>query len=255
MTRNNACVCGSGNKQKQCHPDVHPESKIGKLLDVYRRTDELIREYRSTHSDLTPCHEGCYSCCFDLFSITGYEFKLISRDLRTWPQQQLVELYRIVQKQWQEWLENHPRVCFDLEGESDRFHSQIKHAPNFTKSPCPLLGEKNGQCRVYASRPSICRFHGTTHHQFIQNDFVDDFEVCQHIPSGKEHKHHVPDATALYQEVLILNTYTTNSVRNQIRMYPILYWLRLSLLPNGYLNLPNETRDFRIPAETSDRIR
>ncbi|WP_080967252.1 SEC-C metal-binding domain-containing protein [Bacillus atrophaeus] len=73
LSRNDLCFCGSGKKCKKCHSDVHPDSRAANLIDMHRNIEEKVISYQEKTGFIPPCHKGCYSCCFDDFSISEVE--------------------------------------------------------------------------------------------------------------------------------------------------------------------------------------
>jgi Fe-S-cluster containining protein len=163
MGRNNDCFCGSGLKQKKCHPDIHPDSAVARLLKFYYRLDTDIAEYQKGREDQIACKKGCSSCCSDLFLISIPEFCLIMREIQKWNRSMLDILSYKTVKAWLAFEQASPEaaarfasVSHDKDSIIDDLNLaiEINHLPE----PCPFLFDNI--CSIYKVRPMVCRIHG-----------------------------------------------------------------------------------------------
>lgn len=241
------CLCGSGQAPVTCHPDISPQSRAGKVLRFYRRIDDLIKAHYAGKTTVPPCRKGCTACCYHGFSISHIEYKLIERELRSWPQEKLRELFKTLTEQYGYLAKHHPDYLANLEADGTGDHQieleQAHLTPEVTPLPCPLLNTTTGECSVYAIRPFICRSHGVT---FLTKD---DYQVCEHIPSNRANSAIAADARALYEEWAKFHIpEVLPGMPLKDRRYPILYFLKLTFqtyLLTGKIEVPREERDFR----------
>lgn len=47
--------------------------RAANLIDMHRNIEEKVISYQEKTGFIPPCHKGCYSCCFDDFSISEVE--------------------------------------------------------------------------------------------------------------------------------------------------------------------------------------
>lgn len=127
MAANSPCFCGSGKKQKHCHPDIHPNSLAAQLLRVFHKLDTEI-----SRIDSTMCHSGCSDCCTNDFEISLAEFMMIFRTINLEVKKEQIESLIEV-------------------AEQGKFH---------LGEQCVLLNPDNNSCSVYKVRPIICRKYG-----------------------------------------------------------------------------------------------
>ncbi|MDP6932656.1 MAG: YkgJ family cysteine cluster protein [Myxococcota bacterium] len=96
--------------------------------ELCRRIDAFHGTVQEQHPGALTCHQGCSSCCEVHLSLSGFEFKRIAQAILELP----VEQVRAIRNRL----------------EAGR------------KNPRCLLLTDEGSCRVYRSRPVICRSHG-----------------------------------------------------------------------------------------------
>ena len=44
MGRNDLCFCGSGKKQKKCHPNINEDSVAAKIIKLYTQLSKELEE-------------------------------------------------------------------------------------------------------------------------------------------------------------------------------------------------------------------
>ncbi|MHB8065801.1 MAG: SEC-C metal-binding domain-containing protein, partial [Ruminiclostridium sp.] len=116
MGRNDACFCGSGKKQKNCHADIEESSMAANIFRLYNRIDNKIDEHYSTSQKKHKCEKGCAECCFNQTPIHEIEYNLIQYEiLRTWSQQDINELSKRVEFLWESLCKKHPDLVRELE--------------------------------------------------------------------------------------------------------------------------------------------
>lgn len=99
MGRNDLCFCGSGKKQKKCHPDIHEQSLAAKCLSLYGKIESIIKNYYNSGQQTPPCKKGCSDCCYNYFVISNIEFKIICKELQNWNKKQINKLVSATYKQ------------------------------------------------------------------------------------------------------------------------------------------------------------
>lgn len=165
MGRNDPCFCGSGKKNKKCHPDVLKSSVVGNLLCVYNQLDQYINEQLKVSQNHTICHKGCCECCYDYFYISEVEYFAILNYLITMNgldsledirQKALLSIEEIkncypdeYEKLIKEYCGSNPKNILD--------DMRIKK----TQAPCIFLNKKDKICTIYPVRPFVCRIYGT----------------------------------------------------------------------------------------------
>ncbi|GED73027.1 hypothetical protein BRE01_67290 [Brevibacillus reuszeri] len=255
--RNSTCFCGSGKKYKKCHSDVLPESRAGILIKLYSELNETVNDYYTHQIEKPPCQKGCSSCCYQNFAISFIEAKLIMKELRKWSRDELNELMKITHDQIEYLKINRPDVYRNLEEDSTGrgaiFFEQIRIMGDSYGLPCPLLNVENGACRIYEIRPAICRTHGVSH----RSDNLEDVEICEHIPSSKENSKRTPDIAQFTERIRNLSTIEYELKQMPIRMYPIVYWLKMMF--NAYerfgeIVIPFEDREFSMSKTSADKM-
>ncbi|GLX71403.1 YkgJ family cysteine cluster protein [Paenibacillus glycanilyticus] len=255
MSRNEPCICGSGTKQKKCHPDIAPNSRAGEVLLLYSELEEQINQhYTQPNVQRPPCHEGCDSCCYHNFTITEIEFKIIAREIKTWTKEQIEKLFNETFRQLNLLKQDYPEVYSNLEASSTLNTSVLKKQYEIMSEtygiPCPMLDTQTGKCSVYNARPLICRTHGTTH------SILTEYIVCNKIPSNLENAKITYNAVQIHDKASSWDKIEIGDQLFQGRQYPIIYWLKLFLEPyklTGKVQIPNEGRDFNISADAAKR--
>lgn len=69
MKRNEPCFCGSGKKLKRCHPDIRPDSRAAKLLNITGRLEERVQQYQEESGNRPPC--WCYMAIHSLLNLSS----------------------------------------------------------------------------------------------------------------------------------------------------------------------------------------
>ena len=136
------------------------KGKLDDLLDQYlellKQIDIRFEQAIQYHETQVTCFAGCRGCCQGIFEITLLDGlllyrKLHSKDVLT--QGALAQAkkldHEVTAAGW-----SYPHSFTDEEEE--RLGDALMRLDG---EPCPLLN-RNGQCRMYAYRPSICRFQG-----------------------------------------------------------------------------------------------
>lgn len=253
--RNSPCFCGSGKKLKKCHSDITPDSRVGRVLGLYKELNERISDYKlknPSHQSL--CFAGCSSCCYHSFAVSDFEFKLIVREIKGWSEEKINNLRITFQKQLEYLKTEFSDIYKNLEEDSsfrpDIEFKQYMMTVESYNMPCPLLNTTNGECIIYDSRPFICRAHGTTYY------IDDEYSVCDKISSNTENSKRTPDVSDLNNRYPFVTNIVIDGKINPIRKYPLIYWLKM-LFENyddlGRIEIVEEARDFRLPWNEADR--
>ncbi|MGJ3197700.1 YkgJ family cysteine cluster protein [Peribacillus frigoritolerans] len=232
ISRNDPCFCGSGEKYKKCHSDVHPESRASYLINLNATIDKKVKDFQESTGNIPPCHTGCSNCCYDDFSISELEFEFIMREMKSWNNEDVERVYDIALSQCEEVKKDRPNTWRNLETyvegkDKGVIRKQVEsHFENYRNEfPCPLLDENTNSCKVYASRPIICRTYGTTH---FKNNKYSSVKVCEHIPDSIEHAKKTPTADNEQFSATTFTNLTTPSGEMVIqRSYPIYYWFHI----------------------------
>lgn len=120
-----------------------------KRIDL--RFNEAVKE---GEADIL-CKKGCFECCRGVFEISLFDALLIAK--RGMNRAFAKDTYKNAQKFYEDvshrgWEAPHFIEQLDDGDVADRMM-------DLDEVNCPLLN-KNGACRIYAQRPSICRFQG-----------------------------------------------------------------------------------------------
>ncbi len=248
MGRNDLCFCGSGKKQKKCHPDIHEHSLAAKCLNLYGKVNSIINEfYKSNRIQPPPCSKGCYNCCLHLFTISKIEFKIICYKLKEWDSLRIKNLISMIENQWQ-YIQNHfPKLarCFEKDGTgpgSTVTLMQTFMLPESFNLPCPFLDNEHKTCEIYDVRPFICRCFGTTFYINYEH------KICNKIPSNLDNSLRVPNLVGIMDTYHSLYSQNVNGSIIEERLYPLVYWFNILFKhSDGQLLIPFESRDFRQP--------
>jgi Fe-S-cluster containining protein len=126
---------------------------------LLERLDRWFAESASRHPGVVPCRAGCSACCHGPFDISIADAALLVEAVNRLPPDELAEVeyragaqvarMRSLAPGWNpdEGLAGIPEEEFDRVGDA------------MAGEPCPLLDDR-GQCRVYGSRPLVCRMIG-----------------------------------------------------------------------------------------------
>lgn len=108
------------------------------LADLYKTMDPFAEEYAAKLN--ASCRKGCAHCCYLLATATLPEGMLIAEKL-------------LNSEDWESWIPKLRHAALE------HSYKGINKVNYFNKGlPCVFLGEGN-LCRVYAERPSACRYH------------------------------------------------------------------------------------------------
>lgn len=127
MSVNEPCFCGSGKKQKKCHPDINPNSVAAQLIKTFYKLNLEI-----SNIDNTACYNGCAECCTNDFEISISEFMMIFRYIN-------LELTK---------------------EQIDKIIDTAKNGKIKLNGKCILLDTNNNSCSIYKVRPIVCRKYG-----------------------------------------------------------------------------------------------
>lgn len=123
------------------------------------RLDRWFDDAVTRHPGVIPCRAGCTACCHGPFDISAADTLLLREALAELPPEAREEVRvaaaRVlarIRAQAPEW-----QPPYDLADLGDDRFDGISES--LASLPCPLLDEQ-GSCRVYASRPLVCRLIG-----------------------------------------------------------------------------------------------
>lgn len=127
-------------------------------LEAYRKLleeiDAWFRSVQARHGARMKCGSGCSDCCHGAFDIGPHDIALVRAAFAALPEAER-EASLDAARRHVEVLGLNPPYELDEwpEEEIDRLAEKLGPVP------CPLL-DPNGRCRIYADRPSTCRFMG-----------------------------------------------------------------------------------------------
>jgi Fe-S-cluster containining protein len=237
VSRNSECFCGSEKKTKKCHPDIHPESKAAITLKTYQKIENEVTVYRETHKVNSPCKMGCAECCSDKFYISNVEFEIILKELRdNWNDNAIEAIYDKAFNNLELLKSIDNNLYHILEGDGNK-DTSLYYKQVFSGSkrlfPCLFLDEETQSCKIYNSRPLVCRTHGTTH---------DNAKIT-------------PDVGQIMFEADRNFHIQIDKKYFRIREYPIFYWFIVYYNKNGKqkkATLLEEDYYFKLPKEIGD---
>ena len=192
MGRNDLCFCGSGKKQKKCHPNINEDSVAAKIIKLYTQLSKELEENVYGKKNIK-CQKGCNACCKDYFAINEVEFAVIMDYLYN---NCGIEKTNIIIKKAialsEKFEKNNPEYYKQLEeniaGKNINYMVRInlENMPE-QQEECVFLDE-DGACGIYNVRPIICRTHGICY-------YSDDAEhkICDKIPSYMNNKDNMLD--------------------------------------------------------------
>ena len=155
MHNNEVCFCGSGKKQKKCHPDIAPQSAMANLYDIFHKIEEETKEI----ANHVPCKKGCSDCCTNHFEVSYIEFLTILDHLRIKAGGDLVE----------------------------QFRENAKIALTSGQCRCLFVDDTNGLCQIYEVRPIVCRIYGNYTESFCPK-LQDDESVQPYLLDSNDMK-------------------------------------------------------------------
>lgn len=238
MGRNKKCFCGSELKTKKCHPDINEKSKAARLLKTYNKIDIRLGEYYREGVRQPPCKPGCYDCCYDYFTVSDVEYDLIIREIQNWDEEDKEELIFKSVKYADLYKSKYPSIFeyFDTDHTGiEDILLELKNIPRDAKIPCVFLDEKDKICKIYKSRPMICRIHGVSH--YINQG---DNYICEKIGLESEAKSWLVDFTFLNEHQYRFDGMYFEELKTtfKIKGYPLFYLL--------YYNLHVKKNQFKI---------
>lgn len=119
------------------------------IILVEAEFDRNVRLY----GDRMQCGSGCSSCCSQMFRITMMDAVMISRKMKQLPTAEREDL----QTRAGQYLEERNRL---IRQRADEGNQNDREVPTTgLRLPCPALNEQ-GACRIYESRPVVCRKWG-----------------------------------------------------------------------------------------------
>lgn len=127
-------------------------------LDAYRRLlgeiDAWFRSVQARHGARMKCGSGCSDCCHGAFDIGPHDVALVQAAFRALPAEERAAVLAAAKRQVAAiGLEPPYELAGVAEEEVDRLAERAGPAP------CAFL-DAAGRCRIYADRPSTCRFMG-----------------------------------------------------------------------------------------------
>jgi len=126
-------------------------------LEFLDRVDAWYRSVQQAHPDKVPCTKGCRDCCLGLFDISIADRDLLREGLAKADAATRRDIQSRAARTMAELRERFPDLGESLDGFSDRDIDDITDALGNVE--CPVLG-REGECRLYAHRPLICRLSG-----------------------------------------------------------------------------------------------
>jgi Fe-S-cluster containining protein len=136
---------------------MHPAAETWKA--ALERIDRWFADARARAPDIIPCRPGCSACCHGPFDVSVADALLLREGLATLSAtdrsavraagQSLLIRMRSDAPDW--------RAPWDLAELGDARFDDLTE--RYQSAPCPLL-DGDGNCRVYAFRPLVCRLMG-----------------------------------------------------------------------------------------------
>lgn len=243
MARNDPCFCGSGKKQKKCHPEIHEKSIGARLLKIYNTLDQEIQTYYANHCENNICIKGCNECCYTDFSLSTIEFDLITYEIRRKSKPQIEEIINRAEKLWDIIKTKYPEYIDLLEEDStDRIDVYYKSMQIDTKQEdfkCPFL-DNSGACIIYDVRPIICRTYGVAYYdRKLPNHGI---TICSKIGDSLAATSWQANLTRHFDEILSFSNINIpdQDINIDIRKRPMFYYLyKRSWLFNTSNELPH----------------
>ncbi|HWA56286.1 MAG TPA: YkgJ family cysteine cluster protein [Gemmatimonadales bacterium] len=127
--------------------------------DTLERLDRWFADAVEQHPGVIPCRSGCSACCHGPFDVSAADTLLIREALAELPPAAREEVRAAAQRLLARIREQAPQwqAPWDLADLGDARFDGI--AESLADVPCPLL-DAEGRCRIYASRPLVCRLIG-----------------------------------------------------------------------------------------------
>lgn len=250
MGRNDPCFCGSGKKQKKCHPDIHEASLAAEAIRLYALIDKEIEEHYAKNKITPPCQAGCYQCCYDAFLVSPIEIDIIIREMRKWGKEKVDNVVKKAKEYWEDFKIRYPDKSEYFEAiinSQDVNIVDTMHILDIEKLPYPCVFlDENKRCSIYNVRPAVCRLHGTA---YVGDD---DGDICEKIGKINSAKEWQADLCHIFDKVIGLSRFTDNNGRPilELRKILLLYGVYMHFVKyNSGLAIPNEIYKFQRPKE------
>lgn len=227
MGRNDLCFCGSGKKQKKCHPNINENSVAAKTIKLYGDIGKDLDAYIYGKVDVK-CAKGCNKCCQDYFAISEIEFAIIMDYLYSkWGSEKTSEIIHKGILLANEFEKHNPKYYEQLDecttGKSLFECARIDYVNMPEKQDkCVFLDEEGG-CSIYEVRPLICRTHGLCY-------YSEDVEhkICDKIPSLFSNKDNMMPLDKYKDDIFNIRNYRKEGEKIiHRRMFPIFYFMKL----------------------------
>jgi Fe-S-cluster containining protein len=125
--------------------------------DFLKSVDAWYQGVQRAHPEKVPCTKGCRDCCIGLFDISIADRDLLREGLAQADPETRGDIEARASLIMAGLRERYPRLQDSLDGLDGEEIDDICDAPGDVE--CPVLG-KEGECRLYAHRPLICRLSG-----------------------------------------------------------------------------------------------
>jgi len=125
--------------------------------EFLERVDSWYQGVQRSHPDKVTCTKGCRDCCLGLFDISIADRDLLREGLAQTDPKTRRDIESRAAKLMADLRERFPDLGETLDGLDARDIDDICDA--LGEVECPVLG-REGECRLYASRPLICRLSG-----------------------------------------------------------------------------------------------
>ena len=126
---------------------------------LLERLDAWADDARRNHPGVIPCRSGCSACCHGPFDISVADAELVRDAVADLPEAEQAEVRQRAEEVLGRMAALAPdwSAPYDIGELGDARFDRI--AEQLSAEPCPLLDEQ-GDCRIYESRPLICRLMG-----------------------------------------------------------------------------------------------
>ena len=157
---NQPCFCGSGKKNKKCHPTIRNGSLIANLYCIYKQLDEETKGIKEII-----CNPDCCDCCSGYFYISEIEFyAILEFIMRTEPKVYLDSVISNATTQLEQLRLQCPSEYRKLISPIDKFvninHNCFDDSNIKKYGRCIFLNSNEGKCGIYSVRPIVCRLFG-----------------------------------------------------------------------------------------------
>lgn len=228
MGRNDLCFCGSGKKQKKCHPNINEDSVAAKTIKLYARLSKQLDENIYGKKNVK-CEKGCNACCKDYFAISEVEFAIIMDYL--FNNCGVEKTNMIIEKAialTEKFRKNNPEYYKQLEenisGKAMNYMVRInlENMPE-KQEECVFLDEGGGCC-IYDARPIICRTHGVCYYSRDS-----EHKICDKIPDNINNKDNMLNIDDYRMEIANVGNYRKKGNGKVLcrRKYPIFYFMKM----------------------------